>query len=108
MVRAYKEDSHPEKVNLSIGGYLNAETKETHLFKAVQQAEKELADDPASHHGYLPTLGYPDVNKAALKLLLGDDHPALKGKSPIIKIPQFQYHIIRVIQMTYIVFFICL
>ena len=80
MVRAYKEDSHPEKVNLSIGGYLNAETKDTHLFKAVQKAEKELADDPASHHGYLPTLGYPDVNKAALKLLLGDGHPALKGK----------------------------
>ena len=80
MVRAYKEDTHPEKVNLSIGGYLNTETKETHLFSAVRKAELDLANDPGLHHGYLPTLGYPEVNKAAIDLLLGNMHPALKGK----------------------------
>ena len=80
MVRAFKEDPHPDKVNLSIGGYLNIETNETHLFKAVKKAEEELLTAPDLNHGYLPTLGYPDVNRAAVKLLLGDKHPALQGK----------------------------
>ena len=80
MVRAFKEDPHPDKVNLSIGGYLNTETKDTHLFNAVRKAEQCLANDPLLHHGYLPTLGYPVVNKAAIGLLLGNKHPALKGK----------------------------
>ena len=80
MVRAFKEDPHPDKVNLSIGGYLNTETKDTHLFNAVRKAEQDLANDPSLHHGYLPTLGYPEVNKAAIGLLLGSKHPALKGE----------------------------
>ena len=81
MVRSFKEDSHPEKVNCSIGGYLNTETNEIHLFNAVKKAEQALSNDPYLHHAYLPTLGYPDVNRAAVGLLLGDKHPALKGEN---------------------------
>ena len=81
MVRSFKEDPHPDKVNCSIGGYLNTETNEIHLFNAVKKAEQDLANDPYLHHAYLPTLGYPDVNKKAVGLLLGDKHPALKGKN---------------------------
>ena len=81
MVKACKEDPHPDKVNCSIGGYLNTDTNEIHCFDAVRKAEQTLANDPDLHHAYLPTLGYPEVNKAAVTLLLGKDHPALKGKS---------------------------
>jgi len=78
MVRAFKEDPHPDKVNCSIGGYLNTDTNEIHLFDAVRKAEQCLANDPSLNHAYLPTLGIPEVNKAAIGLLLGDKHPAIK------------------------------
>ena len=84
MVRAFKEDPCPDKVNCSIGGYLNTATNEIHLFNAVRKAEQSLANDPSLHHAYLPTLGIPEVNKAAIRLLLGDNHPALKGDNQLI------------------------
>ena len=80
MVRAFKEDPHRDKVNCSIGGYLNTETEDIHLFNAVRRAEESLASDPHLHHAYLPTLGYPEVNKAAIGLLLGDSHSAIQGR----------------------------
>ena len=83
MVKACKEDPHPDKVNCSIGGYLNTDTNEIHCFNAVRKAEQSLANDPNLHHAYLPTLGIPEVNKAAVELLLGKNHPALKGNQII-------------------------
>ena len=84
MVRAFKEDPHQDKVNCSIGGYLNTDTNEIHLFDAVRKAEQELANDPTLNHAYLPTLGIPEVNKAAIGLLLGDKHPAIKGNKLLV------------------------
>ena len=39
-----------------------------------------LLKEVGRHHGYLHALGIPQINKSASDLLLGADHPAVKGK----------------------------
>ncbi len=77
MCRRFAEDAHPDKENLSIGGYAD-ETGKTHLFSVVRQVEAQLAEEDALSHAYLPTLGFADTNRKALHLLLGKDSKSVK------------------------------
>ena len=43
----------------------------------VREVERELLDEPDHSHEYLPALGSPLANAAAIKLLLGDDCEAV-------------------------------
>ena len=78
VMEAFKHDSDPGKMNLSVGEYMTP-GKGTVLMKTVAEAEARIIDDPNRHHGYLHALGIPDINKAAVNLLLGPDHSAIKG-----------------------------
>ena len=76
-MEAFKKDPFEGKINLSVGEYMNQ--KSTILMKTVEKAETLILRDSNRHHGYLHALGMPDINEAAINLLLGANHPALKG-----------------------------
>lgn len=52
------------------------------MYDVVRKVEQDLASDPNTSHGYLPSLGYPKINQAAMELLFGADHQVIKeGRS---------------------------
>ncbi len=67
----YNTDDRSNKVNLGVGVYYNDEGR-IPLLKAVREAEVSLSET-ARARGYLPIEGLGTYNKAAQKLLLGDD-----------------------------------
>ncbi|XP_035226908.1 aspartate aminotransferase, cytoplasmic-like [Stegodyphus dumicola] len=75
--KAYKEDSFPDKVDLGIGAYRTDEGRPW-VLPVVRKTEKTLADDDALNHEYLGQLGLEEFSKAASRMLLGDDSPAIK------------------------------
>lgn len=75
--KAYLDDTHPNKVNLSIGAYRTDEGKPW-VLPIVRKVELQLAQDESLNHEYLPVLGLDDLSSAATKMLLGNDHPAIK------------------------------
>ncbi|XP_048744308.2 aspartate aminotransferase, cytoplasmic-like [Ostrea edulis] len=72
----YTEDTHPHKVNLGVGAYRTDEGKPW-VLPVVRTVEAQMATDSTLNHEYLPVAGMPDFRNAALKLLLGEDSPAL-------------------------------
>ncbi|KAI5715032.1 hypothetical protein M8J77_009315 [Diaphorina citri] len=70
--KAYLDDPHPQKVNLSVGAYRTEECKPW-VLPVVRQAEKELAADDSLNHEYLPVLGLESFSSAATRMLLGGD-----------------------------------
>ncbi|CAD5229583.1 unnamed protein product [Bursaphelenchus okinawaensis] len=75
--KLYLQEQDPLKVNLTIGAYRTEENKPW-VLPVVQQAERDLALDEKLNHEYLPVLGLPEFTDAAVKLVLGDDSPAVK------------------------------
>lgn len=74
--RRFVEDESDLKENLSVGGYRNDEGQ-IHLMDVVRKAEEAIVRDPGHNHAYLPALGYPATNAAALSLLLGAESAAI-------------------------------
>jgi len=72
----YLNDSHPDKVNLSIGAYRTEEGKPW-VLPVVHEAEKRLLQDASQNHEYLPVLGFEPFTKAATEFLLGSANPAV-------------------------------
>merc|ERR1719226_445443 len=75
--RRFMEDGSAVKENLSVGGYRN-DKGQIHLMEVVRKAEETIVKDPGHNHAYLPALGYPTTNAAALSLLLGAESNAIK------------------------------
>lgn len=75
--KAYLDDTHPNKANLSIGAYRTDEGKPW-VLPIVRKVELKLAQDETLNHEYLPVLGLDDFSSAATRMLLGNDNPALK------------------------------
>lgn len=73
---AFREDTHPEKVNLSVGAY-RTEEGNPWVLPVVQSVESKMAADTTLNHEYLPILGLPEFRNASLKLLLGEGNPAI-------------------------------
>ncbi|MDC0935713.1 aspartate/tyrosine/aromatic aminotransferase [Pirellulales bacterium] len=73
LTAAFKEDSRPEKVNLSVGVYQDA-SGVTPLLECVRQAEVRLAE-AATTKAYLPIPGLPAYVEAVQKLAFGGDSP---------------------------------
>ena len=71
---AYRTDPRPEKVNLSVGMYLD-DSGEVPLFRSVAEAEKRLLERKRPH-GYGPMEGNPEFNASVKTLVFGDstDH----------------------------------
>ncbi|XP_054715714.1 aspartate aminotransferase, cytoplasmic-like [Uloborus diversus] len=75
--KACEEDVFPDKVNLSIGAYRSEEGKPW-VLPVVRKAETSIAEDETLNHEYLGQLGLKEFTKAATRLLLGENSPAIK------------------------------
>jgi aromatic-amino-acid transaminase len=71
----FKSDPRAEKINLSIGVYLDEDGR-LPVMRAVHEAECALLDS-IGPRPYLPMEGSPDYRKAVQQLLFGAGHPAL-------------------------------
>ena len=74
----YKNDPREDKVNLTIGVYLNEEGR-LPLFHAVQEAQRELIAENAPH-GYLPMAGLQSYCDAIQRLVFGEQSEAVLSK----------------------------
>jgi len=77
--REFAADLAPEKVSLGVGAYRTDEGKPW-ILPCVKKAESILArqiEEEKINHEYLPVLGLDGFTKAATKMLLGEDSPAL-------------------------------
>lgn len=77
LMRAYRADTCPQKVDLGVGAYRTEEAKPW-VLPVVRKVEKEMAEDDSLNHEYLGQLGLEDFSKAAVRMLLGDDNVAIK------------------------------
>ena len=76
LAEEFKQDPHPQKVNLTVGVYKD-ENGRTPIMRAVRQAESRLLD-AAQPHTYLPIDGDHDYDGRVARLVLGNDHPAIE------------------------------
>jgi len=77
LMETYKQDTRPDKVNLSIGLYYNEQALIPQL-NAVTQAQARLEAHPGQTMGYLPMSGLPAYRSASQTLLFGAHHPMLE------------------------------
>ncbi len=73
---AYKADPRDTKLDLGVGVYKD-EAGKTPVMRAVKAAEKQLLDTEHSK-SYIAQLGVEAFNAGLPRLVLGDDHPAVK------------------------------
>ncbi len=75
LIRLYREDPSPDKVDLGAGVYQN-EAGETPVLRAVKEAERRLWESQSTktYEGLAGNLAF---DEAMTRLLFGDDHPAL-------------------------------
>jgi aspartate aminotransferase len=75
--RAFTQDPHPDKVDLGIGAYRDDDARPW-VLPVVRDAEIAIANDTTRNHEYLGQLGLEAFTQAAVRLLLGDQSPALQ------------------------------
>ena len=69
--QTFQQDDNPNKINLSVGVYQNAEGL-TPIFTSVKKAEQQMIDQQNTK-SYAPQAGAPEFLVEMTKLLLGDD-----------------------------------
>jgi len=75
LMDAFKKDTNPNKINLSVGVYKNA-SGATPILRCVKEAERRLLEQEQTK-GYLGIDGLPDFCRLARELLFGADHEVL-------------------------------
>lgn len=78
LTAAFREDSRPEKINLTVGIYQD-ETGATPTLECVKTAEKALAEAGGAK-SYLPIPGSPDYVEVVRELQFGAGHEVLESK----------------------------
>eukprot|EP00124_Ichthyophonus_hoferi_P004064 Ihof_evm1s405 gene=Ihof_evmTU1s405 len=73
----FRNDTHPDKINLGIGAYRDEEGKPW-VLPVVRKAEQALLDNPNMNKEYLPMAGHAPYSTAMAKLILGKDSLAIK------------------------------
>ncbi|KAM9314456.1 aspartate aminotransferase, cytoplasmic-like [Pholidichthys leucotaenia] len=73
----FREDSHPQKVNLGVGAY-RTDDCQPWVLPVVKRVERLIVEDSSLNHEYLPILGLPEFRSAASKVALGVDNQAIK------------------------------
>ncbi|KAI0242141.1 Aspartate aminotransferase, cytoplasmic [Lamellibrachia satsuma] len=76
LTQSYNEDQHPQKVNLGVGAYRTDDGKPW-VLPVVRTVESQMASDQTLNHEYLPVAGNPDFRTASVRLLLGEQSPAI-------------------------------
>ena len=69
---AFRKDTNPNKINLSVGVYKDA-AGSTPILKCVKEAERRLLETE-THKSYLGIEGLPQYGKLVRELLFGADH----------------------------------
>ncbi len=77
ITEAFKKDDRPEKINLSVGIYKDAEGN-TPVLPSVKEAEKRLLASESTK-GYKPIDGDPTYGRHVRELLFGSNSPLLDG-----------------------------
>ncbi|GAA1391980.1 amino acid aminotransferase [Luteococcus peritonei] len=72
----YAADTHPQKVNLGVGIYLDEQGR-LPLPECVEVAERRIAANPAPR-GYIPIGGLPDYVARTQEVVFGADSPLLE------------------------------
>ncbi|KAI1845916.1 hypothetical protein JX265_011188 [Neoarthrinium moseri] len=80
LMRAYRADQDPNKVDLGIGAYRDDNAKPW-VLPVVKKADEILRNDPELNHEYAPIAGIVSFTSKAAELILGGaDSPAIKEK----------------------------
>jgi aspartate aminotransferase len=77
LTEAFKKDSNPNKINLGVGVYKDAQGR-TPKFESVRKAEAKILEAETTKE-YLPISGSPEFGEAVQKLVLGAEHEAVKA-----------------------------
>ena len=86
LTEAFKADTRPHKVNLSVGVYVD-DSGVTPVIPSVLEAERRLLDKAGSK-GYLPIDGRPGFKAAVRDLIFGTDHEIVtSGRSATAQTP---------------------
>ncbi|MHC2068725.1 amino acid aminotransferase [Bremerella sp. T1] len=78
---AFRNDSNPEKINLSVGVYKD-EQGVTPVLKCVKEAEKRLLETESTK-SYLPIDGRAGYTKAVRELMFGTDHEVITANRAV-------------------------
>ena len=81
LTEAFKKDSHPQKINLSVGVYQDANGK-TPILSVVREAEKRLLTEETSK-SYLGIDGLPEYARHVRDLLFGADHEIVTSQRAV-------------------------
>ncbi len=81
LTEAFKSDSNPEKINLSVGVYKDAQGT-TPILSVVHEAEKRLLANETSK-SYLGIDGLPEYGRYVRELLFGADHKIVTGQRAV-------------------------
>lgn len=81
LTEAFNNDSNPEKINLTVGVYKDAEGK-TPILAAVKKAEERLLASESTK-SYLPIDGSAEYGAAVQALLFGEGHEIIAGKRAV-------------------------
>ncbi|WP_239373956.1 amino acid aminotransferase [Snodgrassella gandavensis] len=73
----YKQDSRSHKVNLGVGVYYD-DTGHVPVLECVKTVESRMVEQHLPHD-YLPMDGLPGYRQACQRLLLGNEHEAIKN-----------------------------
>jgi len=75
LTEAFRNDSNPDKINLGVGVYQDANGT-TPILDCVKEAEQRLLQDESTK-SYLPINGSPQYGEQVRRLLFGDGHEVL-------------------------------
>ncbi len=81
LTEAFKKDSHPQKINLSVGVYQDANGK-TPILSVVREAEKRLLAEETSK-SYLGIDGLPEYARHVRELLFGANHEIVTSQRAV-------------------------
>jgi len=82
---AFREDSSPDKVDLSVGVYRDRSGR-TPVMKAVEAAERALVEEQSTKV-YLPPAGAPGFREGIFALVMGDAAATLRDRTAVIQAP---------------------
>jgi aspartate aminotransferase len=79
LMRAFRADESPDKVDLGIGAYRDDNAKPW-VLPVVKKADEILRNDPDLNHEYAPIAGVSTFTSKAAELIIGADSPAIKER----------------------------
>ncbi len=81
LTETFKADPNPDKINLSVGVYKDA-NGQTPVLESVKEAERRVLEQEDSK-GYLPMTGEPAYCARVQELMFGEDHEIIAEKRAV-------------------------